>query len=378
MNSKSIRNNYLISFLIYIGTILIPFKEIFSTGAIVYFVTFIIVVLFFLNNGIRVKNLFILLMITLIFIFDALLFGYHKEIIDLYINFLKFGFLYYWFITSIEEINPFFTIYYKVSLFALAIILLKVFVLTTPINYMSLGVDLSYISAAVLYKIKFLKNNIWDKLLIILILLFCMIYANRMSLLTILLMCLLTIFYDRKSIVLSKRIFQDVLLISFFSFLWLSYEKIINYFWDFLVSKGINSYSLFKLKFMIENKNTDIITSGRDSLYDFAINTIKENHFLPVGFGYISAHTDFKYPHNIILEMLLDFGFAGFFILIIIIVFIVFGLTCSNKENKFVILLFSIFSLSRLLVSSSFWIETSLWVTFGFVVNNILRGTKKE
>lgn len=376
MTSKSVINNILLSILIYIGTLLIPLKEFFSSGFIVYAVTIILVLIFLLNNGIQIRSLIVLGLLSLVFLFDASVFGYHEKIFSLYINFLKFGFLYYWFTTSIKDVDNFFSVYYKVSLISLVIILTQVFILKSTVNYMSIGVDLSYISVAVLYKIKFLKGSIFDKTLIVFILIFCMIYANRMSSLTIVIMCLITIYYDRKLTGSFKRILQNTFLLSFFLIIWSSYEKIIYFLWNFLISKDINSYSLFKLKFMLDNKNLNVITSGREDLYSFSIQTIKNNYFLPVGFGYFSSHTEFEYPHNVILELLLDFGFLGIFIFIGLLIVVLVTLSKSDKKNKFIILLFLSFSLSRLFVSSSFWLESSLWIVFGFVTNNRTRRIK--
>src|SRR5699024_8199638 len=71
-----------------------------------------------------------------------------------------------------------------------------------------------------------------------------------------------------------------------------------------------NSYSISKLLWSIQIGMID--TSGRDELYEQAINMIKENdHFYPNGLGSFLNETGVTYPHNLFIEMYLTFGFVS-------------------------------------------------------------------
>lgn len=77
------------------------------------------------------------------------------------------------------------------------------------------------------------------------------------------------------------------------------------------------------------------------------------------------------YCHQIVLEILVDYGFIfGGLILITMLVGIFFMLfKCDNREWKLIFLIFFSSMIIRLNLSSSYWCDTNFWATFAIVIN---------
>ena len=78
----------------------------------------------------------------------------------------------------------------------------------------------------------------------------------------------------------------------------------------------------------------------------------------------------YPYAHNIIYEILITFGKCLGGIILICIVFNFIKVCIKNKNQKgLMTLIFGSFSISRLLISSSFWIEPYFWAFLAIMVN---------
>ncbi|MGM9614316.1 MAG: O-antigen ligase family protein [Oscillospiraceae bacterium] len=151
---------------------------------------------------------------------------------------------------------------------------------------------------------------------------------------------------------------------------------ILSFLEDILSKLGIHSRFITKL---ISGNISD--DAGRISIYLAAINMIKSN---PFGYGAMgSRHVIFEYiyvahPHQIFLELLIDFGvFAGSLIILWLAVSITRVFLMKNiGEWKYAFLIFFARFL-QLLVSLTYWHSIGLWSILAVMVQ-IGRYRKKQ
>ena len=117
-------------------------------------------------------------------------------------------------------------------------------------------------------------------------------------------------------------------------------------------------------------------TSTRDSIYELSMFYIRSNLYDIKGLfadRYMLRITDswIAYPHNLILELMMDFGviLGGLFSLIILFKFVL-RLVRGNIEKSTIIGIIATSILVRLMVSSSFMIEGCLYTVLGLLFNS--------
>lgn len=77
--------------------------------------------------------------------------------------------------------------------------------------------------------------------------------------------------------------------------------------------------------------NETVYTSGRDVLYAEAISMIKERPIFGNGLASFTASTGSVYPHNLLLEMILEVGLIG---LVFFLIFLMFSISFIFKMKK--------------------------------------------
>lgn len=130
---------------------------------------------------------------------------------------------------------------------------------------------------------------------------------------------------------------------------------------------GIQSRNLSKL---LDATMTD---SGRDAGYGIALSYIKSGNWFGLGIGGDQILVG-NYPHNILLEFMLQYGnIAGCLLFIILAwnIIVVFS-KIKNKQYKAVVIAFFSLSMVKLWVSSTYWYELWFW---GYLI--ILMKTRK-
>lgn len=138
---------------------------------------------------------------------------------------------------------------------------------------------------------------------------------------------------------------------------------------QWLMSIGVNSYSLQKILFLFEEGD---ISNGRNSLAQLAWDGFAESPLWGHGmdlFG--NRYSDASYPHNFILQILYDGGIIFFFILLVPF-FTRIKIVLTNCDyNTFVIFLFLFcVSVPGALFSGDLWENNLLWLFFGFLFSN--------
>lgn len=119
-------------------------------------------------------------------------------------------------------------------------------------------------------------------------------------------------------------------------------------------------------------------TSNRDIVYNNTVRVIQESPIYGYGlFGYLK-YTNFAYPHNFFLEILLQGGIIFFCIWILSFYFFInkfFLLISFGNDNKFLIVTFT-YSFVLLMFSGSYILEPFFWFNLSYVISSSLKKTK--
>ncbi len=136
---------------------------------------------------------------------------------------------------------------------------------------------------------------------------------------------------------------------------------------------GYETYSIIKLRMMIQDGISES-SSGRDFLYQSFLELFYENPIFGNGIGITNELWDVT-PHNLFLQILVEFGILGMFVFILLACGFLYVLLKIRKVNNelFLILgiLFSV-SFGRLLVSSDLWLRQEFWLFLSMVINGFL------
>lgn len=171
---------------------------------------------------------------------------------------------------------------------------------------------------------------------------------------------------------LSIEKFLRIALVSLvcFGFLILLLPCILDLLGGILNAMGMDSRTLDML-----NGNELISTSTRDDIYELSFYFVKNNLCEIKGFyadRYLlrSFASWMAYPHNIVLELMIDFGvLLGGFIFAIIGFKYVIRIFKGSTDKRVIIGILSTLVLVRLMVSSSFMVEGSFYTILGLLFN---------
>ena len=152
-------------------------------------------------------------------------------------------------------------------------------------------------------------------------------------------------------------------------FIYLLTPFLLNIISDILGALGMESRTLEML-----NSSELTSTSSRDDIYEMSI------YFIQRTTGVTGLFADrvmlrnysawMAYPHNLVLELMIDFGIAiGGLISAYILGLFAIRLYKGNLEKKLIIGVVGTAILSRLMVSSSFMIEGPFYLMLGLFLN---------
>lgn len=133
-----------------------------------------------------------------------------------------------------------------------------------------------------------------------------------------------------------------------------------------------NSHSLNKLNLYINGGTIAVFSSGRDVIYQRAIEMIKQN--FPFGNG-VGTFDTFNgvYSHNIFLDMMLYWGLFGEVVFLCLFVKIILSiLTEKNTDVRIFKLIMFCLWFPKLVFSSTFTYDTAFWIslTLSFIPIN--------
>ncbi|MCI0130540.1 hypothetical protein [Vagococcus sp. CY53-2] len=384
-------NSILWCLVIYIQYIMMPVESVFGLVFVKYLVVLGSVLISIIINGIRIDFLKIFSFLSVLFLLDFIIFKNVETFNFFYISMFSSSLIMLFFTMNLKDIKLFFGVYYKYSLLTLFSVLLYIVIskgnTSSTISYMAIGNVLSFISIPLSFRLYFIEDKKFkNHLLLIFLLILSVFFANRMSMITIFLIYQVPKFFLYKSKKENIKMYLFTLIETILLLICiLNIDLILNFILQFI--NGNTSYVLIKLERMISDSEGLIqgiinSSSGRDILYDKAVDSIISSYGFPQGisgFNVVgSSGIVFYYPHNVILELLINFGVFG----IPIILYFLFRLyqkyVQSDENLKFFILCFFIFSFSRSLVSSSIWLSPSLWTCFGTLYINSNKKNRKK
>lgn len=156
---------------------------------------------------------------------------------------------------------------------------------------------------------------------------------------------------------LNRKVLISLLLLAIACICYLFFNQII----DFLIKILQNFSNLGRTLYFLKNSSKLSDLDGRDLIWSACVDEILENPFKIRGVGgavqVILKRTGTGwYPHNIILEIVLQFGIIiGTFLLIELICSAIRTFCIKDQDEKYIILPFCIMSIITLMLSLTFW-----------------------
>ncbi|MBD5356171.1 MAG: hypothetical protein HDR88_04080 [Bacteroides sp.] len=137
----------------------------------------------------------------------------------------------------------------------------------------------------------------------------------------------------------------------------------------------VESYKLRKMS-MTLNEGLIAASSGRDVLYEFYWNKFMTNLW---GFGAGCMYQfDMNYPHNLFIQIAVEFGVIGLILLCFYIIYVWRVIFRQHGNLAFYMIMIFALTFGRLLVSSNFWDRPEFWFLMSLVFTNpTLKNRKK-
>lgn len=317
---------------------------------IISYISYLITIIIFIK--LIVKNKY---NIDISFIYYILITGIYICINLLCVNYKSYvftaGFVFImqsiipFFIISSQNINfDIFIIYWKRICVCMTIIL-PVYILLSKlkiIGYGSISTITNLNCLIIIYEIytRKGKNNL-NLIILLLNLTISAIYGGRMSFISILTTIVAMYIYNNGEKNL-KRLTKIVVCSICIVYIILNAYTILEYIDSILLKFNIHSRNIEKLLLQINVGLFDkSVVSGRDIIYDVAINGIKNSNGLPLGLGFIREYTHghYYFAHNIILDFIITFGFImsiPIIMLILIRLIYIHKIKNRNKDIKII------------------------------------------
>lgn len=147
----------------------------------------------------------------------------------------------------------------------------------------------------------------------------------------------------------------------------------------FLVSRGYDSRLTKKL-----DEGTIFQSQGREIIQAYTMADVQSKGFTPQGLYGDREITgrllgEEGYVHNIVLEFIVDFGIvAGIALFLFLFIGIAIVVKKSDSIPKMFLLLYAAYSLTKLMVSSSYLIEGSFFCMLGVLIAAIRQNKRKK
>lgn len=383
MRSKTLenQNSFLLALFLFINILVFPLTQI-SNSSLFFWSTIIGLTIYsiIINRVINRKLIIILIFTTLIFFLNALLVPYSSDVITAYLKFFRFGILSLYLASLVTDYKSLIKYMFYLSIISIVILITYIDLFQAENRYMDLGVYLTYcfIGVGLFYFSRMKKGKVillsilWIELLLILSL------GNRSSfIIAILILIILSIktINVKKLADLSYLFFKASIYTLIFILLTQNIQGILAATINKLEEMGYYSYSLIKISTLFQGNSLsfDEQSSGRDDVYENAVEHIINSNFMPNGVMYYSNEISnkFTYPHNIFLEVGLDFGLFGIISFLIGWAYLFYKFYLYRKGNFYfdlIITAFIIYSFTRLMFSGSYWEEPFYWVCIGLII----------
>lgn len=139
----------------------------------------------------------------------------------------------------------------------------------------------------------------------------------------------------------------------------LNFNILLNVINDILIKRNIYSRTIYTLL----NIGEFDFTAGRSDIYKVCLEAIKNNPLLGLGVGGDRVVLDGTYPHNIVLEILMNFGvFFGSLFTIFILIITVKSIFNRNFVNRSLSIIFMGIGFMQLFMSGSYITSPNFWL----------------
>ncbi|WP_338128600.1 O-antigen polymerase [Bacillus infantis] len=359
-----------------------PLAILLETQNIIAVSTICILTLLIISFKFQIKRylLYSLIIISIIFLTNYFLFNVKEITLVIFIEFLAKSFSLM--VIGSYPINTkylvrYFYIFSLVNFISLSLILF--FGLIDSISYMRFGYAMLptvLFSCYAFSKSEKYRKAIW---LIVCVSSFLMtlVYGSRGPMLGLLIFVLIILFFDPKIHFIKKAVYAITLTLGV-SYL-LVFNGLIRFLDYIYYDLNISTYSIIKLKIMLEEGLLES-SSGRDNLYENFFEQIIVSPIFGNGIG-ITQKLWGVTPHNMFLQIMIEFGIIGLAVCTFLAGFLVYALFKIRKVDNVLFFLLSIIfavSFGRLLVSSDLWLRPELWLFISLSINNFKTITIKR
>ena len=183
---------------------------------------------------------------------------------------------------------------------------------------------------------------------------------------------LILLFYYKTNFKTNKIKKTIILLISIILLLSIitNFTTILNYIYKFLLKFDIEVAAIRKCIDLINEEGMIGLLNNRNDVWTNAFNLILNKPFLGNGIGQYGNIYN-TWPHNLFLQLLVEFGIIFSLPIIIIILKNIYTTLFVKKELNdeiFMIMIFSI-SIPRLMISTYLWHNIEFWIFFFYIMN---------
>ena len=198
-----------------------------------------------------------------------------------------------------------------------------------------------------------------------------MIFANKGSVLTAIILFIIGFSFFRNGNKINLK--QIVTIVFILLMLYLYYTDIFLFFVGIADKLGVASYSLNTMKLILENSSDNAVYDSRIDIWNNALQYFHQNPIIGCGIGYYKSVSE-GYEHNLILEVLNSWGIVGAILLFVTLfrsmVRIAKKISFSQQTT---IVSFLIIAIFPLLTSMTFWAYQPFWafITFSLVKSRI-------
>ena len=309
--------------------------------------------------------------ISLLFLFSYLFYDSRDMTLFIFGEFLLKSFSLFLigsFPFATNSLKKYFFLFSNINFVALLFILLSGQI--EAIDYMRFGYALLPTLLVSLHLFKE-GHKILNATIILSSFLMIFIYGSRGPLVGMILFLLILLFINKKIKIHIKVIALLGMGIGFvYLFLMNGLIRILNFIYFDL---GFETYSIEKLRMMVLNGLAES-SSGRDVLYQRFIGLFIDSPVVGNGIGVTNELWGVT-PHNLFLQILIEFGIVGVFVSIFCAIPFFYFLLKIRSANHELFLLFSILlsvSIGRLLVSSDLWLRPEFWLFISMTINSYL------
>ncbi len=320
----------------------------------------VILITSLIYNKLKIKFMVKEIIIYLVIIFYALLdYNFRPNIytVQTYSYMIIFAIIPIFLYLRIDNLQSFFSSY---SFFSIVIAIL--FILDPFYNYkysgdyMGFGYNTMILVYIGLYiKIRENKSGMLLKALLVIVFVELLIFSNKGAILSAILFTLLYELWIKGS---TKK---KIVMISIGVILVLGFNTIIEVAYNIAVNNNINSYSIRSLQQVVDKTASGL--SGRENIWKEAQIQIENNLVFGNGAGYYrTTNNEGMYTHNIVYDVLIEYGIVMFAILTILVLKGIMKIRKERGEERLVGIIFLIMWFPKLFFSSYLQAEIGFWL----------------